>query len=62
MMRFHLADLLKKNVKFSWSEAADKVVLDLRSRLASHPTFRLLDFAERFYMAIGALDQVESSF
>jgi hypothetical protein len=47
-----LSNLLRKDVKFEWSEDAQKAFLDLKSRLGSRPILRQADYTREFCMAV----------
>ena len=49
-----LTSLLKKGVKFVWTEEAEKAFLDLKSRLSSGPILRPPDFEKQFCVAVDA--------
>ena len=51
-----LSDILKKNVKFVWDDACEKVFLDIKSRLATHPILQPPNYDQPFYMAVDASD------
>jgi transposase InsO family protein len=47
-----LSNLLRKDVKFEWSEDAQKAFVDLKSRLGSRPILRPADYTKEFCMAV----------
>src|SRR5664279_2095115 len=49
-----LSNLLRKDVKFEWSQDAETAFLDLKSRLGSRPILRPPDFSKPFCMAVDA--------
>jgi hypothetical protein len=49
-----LNNLLRKGVKFCWTEDAEVAYLDLKSRLASRPILRSPDFSIPFSLAVDA--------
>jgi len=50
------SDLLKKGSRFVWTKEADGAVLDLKSRLATQPVLRPLDYTLPFCLSVGASD------
>jgi len=49
-----LTDMLKKNKKFEWTEAAQRAFVDLKSRLASRPILKSPDYNKQFLLAVDA--------
>jgi len=49
-----LSDLLKKGVKFQWSNEAEQAFLDIKSRLASRPILVPPDFTKPFSILVDA--------
>jgi RNase H-like domain found in reverse transcriptase/Reverse transcriptase (RNA-dependent DNA polymerase) len=47
-----LSNLLKKNVKFEWTEEAETAFVDLKSRLATRPILRPPDWSKSFCLAV----------
>ena len=52
----NLSDMLRKGVRFVWSEPAEKSFLDIKSRLASQPVLVPKNFSEPFIIAVDASD------
>jgi len=48
--------MLRKGVRFVWTESAEQPFLDIKSRLASQPVLVPLDFNEPFIIAVDASD------
>ena len=51
-----LSDLLKKNMKFMWTDACEQAFVDIKSRLASRPILRPPNYDLPFCMAVDASD------
>src|SRR6218665_2923178 len=49
-----LTELLRKDRKFSWNDAAQRSYIDLKSRLASRPILRAPDYRKEFGLAVDA--------
>ena len=47
-----LSNLLKKNVKFEWTDEAETAFVDLKSRLATRPILRPPDWSKPFCLAV----------
>jgi len=52
----NLSDMLRKGVRFVWTESAEQSFLDIKSRLASQPVLVPPDFNEPFIIAVDASD------
>ena len=55
-MSFPLTDLLKKNVKFKWTDACERAFKNLRSILATSPVLSAPNFNTPFSMAADCSD------
>jgi len=53
-LTFPLTELLRKDRKFSWNDAAQRSYIDLKSRLASRPILRAPDYQKEFGLAVDA--------
>ena len=52
-----LTDMLKKGIKFVWSEEAEAAFLDIKSWLTSRPILRPPDLSRPFCIAVDASDE-----